>query len=163
MVIIHVPKPTVEEPEEVLEEEEENIIQEELAEDNNITEEKIVEEDAFVEEPEEVLEEEVEDDFVSKLSKAFDKTKGVSKDKWADSMREKLKEEGLKPLSVEEHIELVKDKEIVIVEQQREICDKIMKVSAQTIQRIKDLRITPFEPLGDVVRRLAEKEKLSKQ
>ena len=38
----------------------------------------------------------------------------------------------------------------------REVCNKIMKISKNTLQRIKNLKMSPSEPLGDVVKRLCE-------
>ena len=43
-------------------------------------------------------------------------------------------------------------------EELRESCTKIMKLSANTLQKIKSLRTHSTEPLGDVVRRLVDKE-----
>jgi len=38
----------------------------------------------------------------------------------------------------------------------REVCNKIIKVSEQTVQRLKALKTYKVEPHGDVVRRLCE-------
>ncbi len=73
---------------------------------------------------------------------------------------EEVKKEEIQD-GIPEKEELIKSKEIVagwddnMLPKSREICNKIVKVSEQTINRIKELR-QPLEPLGDCIRRLAE-------